>query len=304
MNIAKNYEFIIQENPEIEHPYFLLDYQSGAGERYYMAKLSKKAKVKVMITFVIGEDKVAYSLPNAPFGGFWADKKVSTESLVSIMEELFRELKIMGVKTFKVNQSTILYEENSPLINYVMDSQGFALKKILLHHYMVDRKFIKGYVQAKAPKHKKKLKKLEYLTEVSGIKTFNFLKNIKKWRSQRGHDYKLSEERLIHQVAAYPERYHLVSVMQDAEPLAHALCVRLTPNSLYYFLPAIDPQRQQSYTGEALLFEVVRLGESLGVDFIDLGSSDLENQPNHNLIRFKNKYANQRVNKYNWEIEF
>ncbi|AGA79060.1 GNAT family N-acetyltransferase [Echinicola vietnamensis] len=302
MDIAKNYDFVLQENPPTEHPYFLHDYLIGEGERYFCARLLKKQKVRALIYVVLKADGRAISLNNAPFGGLWTERKISSDSLQYLVAELILALKSLGAHSFRLVQPPSTYDENNPLVHYVLKSQGFQLEGVLLHHFLEDKKYIKGFIHAKASKHKKKVKKLHCTVETGSIKTFNFLKDIKWWRTQRSHEYNVQEEKLIRQVSAYPDRYFLVSLYQEAQAVAHALCVKLTPNSLYYYLPAINPALQQAYTGEALLFEVIRLGESLGVDFIDLGSSDLDGQPNHNLIRYKMKNANNAGNKFIWTL--
>ncbi|AWW32318.1 GNAT family N-acetyltransferase [Echinicola strongylocentroti] len=304
MDIAKNYDFVIQENPPIDHPYFLHDYLIGKGERYFCARLLKKQKVKALVYLVLKSDGTAISIKNAPFGGVWTEKKIASDSLQLLISELLLALKALGAKRFKVVQPPDAYEDNNPLVHYILKAQGFRLEGILLHHFLEDKKFIKGFIHAKLSKHKKKIKKINCNVETGSIKTFNFLKDIKWWRTQRGHEYNVNEEKLIQQVSAYPDRYFLVSLYQGEQAAAHALCVKLTPNSLYYYLPAINPDLQHAYTGEGLLFEVIRMGEALGVDFIDLGSSDLDGQPNHNLIRYKMKNANGTSNKLVWDIKF
>ncbi|MBD8487212.1 GNAT family N-acetyltransferase [Echinicola sp. CAU 1574] len=303
MDIVKHYDFVIVEQPNEDHPYFLHDYTPSEGERFFCAKLLKKQKPKGQLFFVLKKDGTAISLKNAPFGGFWLEKKISSESFQVFVEELTLELKALGANTLTVIQPPDIYESNNPLIHYILKTQGFFMDNMLLHHFLEDRRFMKGFLHAKSSKHRKRIKKLEYEIEVGGIKNFNFLKDIKWWRSQRGHEYNVQEEKLIQQVSTYPERYFLISLVQAQNTVAHVLCVKLTPNSLYYYLPAINPTLQETYTGEALLFEVVKLGESLGVDFIDFGSSDLDGKANHNLIRFKSKNANKAFNKISWTIK-
>ena len=303
MDTGKNYEFILQENPREVHDYFLQDYIPSNGERYFSAKLLKKQKCKVSVFFVVLKGALAISIENAPFGGFRVEKRVTSDSFQFFIGELLLALKSMGVTELKVVQPPEPYEQNTPLINYMLKKLGFEVVDIDLHHFLEDKKFIKGFLYAKASKHKKKLKRLNYSVEVGGIKTFNFLKDIKWWVTLRGNEYLVPEEYLIRQVGEYPDRYHLVSIFQEEEVISHALCIKLTGNSLYYYLPAIHPNLQNGYTAEAMLFEVIKLGESLGVDFIDLGSSNLDGQANHELNRFKSRYANNSSNKMVWSIQ-
>ncbi|WP_215226446.1 GNAT family N-acetyltransferase [Echinicola shivajiensis] len=299
----KNYDFVIHEDPMDVHDYFLQEGILAKGDRYFCAKLLKKNKSKMILYFVLLPDGQAVSLKNTPFGGFWVEKKVSSEAVQYFLEELIIGLKSLSCRSFKLVQAPDLYESNNPLIHYILSSMGFVLKGMLLHQFLEDRKIIKGLLMAKIPKHKKKMKKLGYTTELGSIENFNFLKDVKQWRKIRGHEYNVKEESLINQISSFPDRYFLISIYQDGIPVSHVLCVKLTSNSLYYYLPAINPHIQVAYSGEAMILEVIQLGDSLGVDFIDFGSSDLDGEANHSLIRFKSKFANANANKLTWVLE-
>ncbi|WP_186755574.1 GNAT family N-acetyltransferase [Echinicola salinicaeni] len=299
----KNYEFVIRENPTDVHDYFLQEGILSKGDRYFCAKLLKKNKSKMLLYFVVLSDGHVVSLKNTPFGGFWVEKKVSSEAVQFFLEELIIVLRQLSCRSIKIVQAPDLYEHNNPLIHYMLSGFGFELKGMLLHQFLEDRKVIKGLLMAKLPKHKKKMKKLGYTTELGSIKNFNFLKDIKNWRKIRGHEYNVQEESLINQISSFPDRYFLISIFQEGIAVSHVLCVKLTSNSLYYYLPAINPQMQVTYSGEAMIIEVIQLGDSLGVDFIDFGSSDLDGEANHSLIRFKSKFTNSTANKLTWVLE-
>ncbi|UCS95827.1 GNAT family N-acetyltransferase [Echinicola marina] len=299
----KNYDFVLHENPSDVHDYFLQEGILSKGDRYFCAKLLKKNKCKMLLYFVLLSNGQAVSLKNTPFGGFWVEKKVSSEAVQYFLEELIVHLKKIPCRSLKVVQAPGLYESNNALIHYILYSKGFELKGMLLHQFLEDRKIIKGLLMAKLPKHKKKMKKLGYSVEQGSIKSFNFLKDIQQWRRIRGHEYNVQEESLINQISSFPDRYFLVSIYHDETPVSHVLCVKLTSNSLYYYLPAINPQMQVTYSGEAMMLEVIQLGDALGVDFIDFGSSDLDGATNHSLIRFKSKFANATANKLTWILE-
>ncbi|MDN3667927.1 GNAT family N-acetyltransferase [Echinicola jeungdonensis] len=303
MNTEKNYDFLLKEVGQVDHDYFLHDYSPSNGEKYYCAQLFKKQKLKASIYFQFQENGEMTSLKEAPFGGFWVEKKISSESFQFFVEQLLIAIRGLGGRSLEITQAPDPYQPQNPMIHYILNTLGFKMKKMLMHQVFENRKEIKQYLQEKASKNKKKQEKFNLDVEVGPIKNFNFLKDIKWWRTIRDHEYKVDEEKLIQQVSAYPDRYHLVTVEEGGEAVAHVLCVQLTSNSLYYFLPAMNPNNQQTFTGEVAIYSVIQLGDRLGVDFIDLGSSEWQGSANHSLIHFKSKVANNSSNKLTWQIQ-
>ncbi|WP_194774361.1 GNAT family N-acetyltransferase [Pararhodonellum marinum] len=301
--MTKKYSFFWEPAHWSGHDYFLHDQKIDQENKYYCARLFKDKKLKITLYLAIRNDE-AISLPAAPFGGFWIDKKVSSEYFQYFVDLILKELSLLKIRCFSLVQAPKPYQENDEMIHYVLYRMGFELSQILLHQFIHDRKYIKGYVADHQLKFGRKLKKLSWELQVGQIKNLNFLQEIHKWRALRQHDYSVQEEQLIHQISTYPDRHFLITLASVKEPFAHVLCVKLTSNSLYYYLPAINPVGQHSFSGDALMFGVLKLAENLGVDFIDLGSSDLSTEINHNLMRFKSKFANSESNKLSWKFYF
>ncbi|GAB3649540.1 hypothetical protein GCM10028791_15290 [Echinicola sediminis] len=303
MDTGKSYEFIVQKNPEDEQGCFLGDHFPLNGEQIFVAKLLKKQKCKVSIAFMVSEEGMAVSRKELSYGGFWVDKKITVDSFLHFIKELVSTLNSMGIRELKLVQPPEIYEQNNPLIHFVLQNQGFSLEGMEMHHFLVDKKFIKGFVHAKLSKHKKKVKKMECAVEVGGIKNFNFLKAVKEWHTHSGDAYRIQEDALISQVGGFPERFFLISFLCNGESVAHALCVKLTDNSLSYHLSAFDPSFDHVYAMEGMMFEVIRLGESLGVDIIDLGTVITNGREGLKEGQAKLKYSNKISNKTVWAIQ-
>jgi hypothetical protein len=301
--MTKKYSFFWEKAQLSGHDFFLHDQKLDQEKHYYCARLLKDKKLKIIL-FVAIKEKTAISIPSAPFGGFWIDKKISSEYFEYFVDLVLKELRSMDLSFFKLVQPPSPYQECTESINYVLFRLGFGLEEILMHQFISDKKFIKNILTEKQGKSQRKLKKLGWEIQIGQIKNLGFLQDIHQWRELRNHEFNVREDSLIQQISAYPDRHYIISIFSDKEAFAHVLCVKLTSNSLYYYLPAINPVGQHAFSGEALMFGVIKLAENLGVDFIDLGTSDLTSGINHNLLRFKGKFTNLEANKLTWKYCF
>lgn len=282
--------------------YFLANIPGG-GLEYLHFEDQKKGKVKIWITLAITSDQRAISLPNLPFGGFWCEKGLNSSILESFIEFLTGKLKARGVKSITIVQAPKNYECHSDLVNYLLFKLGWNLKNVLSHQFYTGSKKITKFLLAEGPRIRRKLKAAGLATSHHSISSFEFLKKIKAWNSQKGYESSLIEDHLVQQVSSYPERYFLLKLEKGEEVVGFVLAVLLTPNSLYYFLSGLDSTKEIKGGGDFLLFELFLLAKEQKVDFIDLGSSDLGARANHSLIFFKARFSNDISNKMSWSKE-
>jgi hypothetical protein len=171
---------------------------------------------------------------------------------------------------------------------------------VLSHQFFLGNKKIKKLVQKEAAKFQKRAKDYRLKISHSSISNFGFFKEMRTWNAQRGYEVKIDENRIVQQVSAYPERYFLITISQNEIAIGYSLAVKLSSDSLYYFLSAINPKTSLKNGGELILIELFQLAVAQKVDFIDLGSSDLEEGANHSLMFFKSRFANDISNKITW----
>ncbi|RAI89272.1 hypothetical protein [Algoriphagus yeomjeoni] len=260
----------------------------------------KKQKTKALITFGITKTGEAISLPKSPFGGFWIVDSSSSASLESFIEAIVAELIHRGIKSIAISQAPKPYEPQTDLINYLLVKSGFEQENVLSHHFFLGKKKIKKLAQKASPKLQSKRKISDIKISHSTISNFGFLKEIKSWNTQKGYDITLDDNRIVQQVSEYPNRYFLITLSKNGEAIGYSLAVKLTSNSLYYFLSAINPKIPVKNGGELILTELFQLAVEQKVDFIDLGSSDLHDGVNHKLMFFKSRFSNDISNKITW----
>lgn len=260
----------------------------------------KKQKTKAIITFAISARGEAISLPQSPFGGLWIYDGLSSASLEAFIMAIVDELNHRGIYSISITQPPKPYEPQFDLVNYLLFKSGFEQEKIVSHHFFMGKKKIKKLVQKESAKLQKKNKNSGLKSSYSSISNFGFLKEIRSWNALKGYEVAIDENRIVQQVSEYPDRYFLITVSKDSVVIGYSLGVRLTCDSLYYFLSAINPKTPVKNGGELILNELFQLAVDLKVNFIDLGSSDLEERANHSLMFFKSRFSNDICNKITW----
>ena len=302
-SIASNYSFSIKDFEGEYHDFFLQAFPPDKSSDYLHGKLFKKGQLKGEIFVSIDQDLNAVSISENPFGGIWIHGNLTPSAITFLIQELINVLRKKGIKSLIIIQPPDLYCHQSDLIIYLLFTAKFKLLKILTHQFLSGKKKLKQMANAHMKNCEKKASCLDLKINTDKLHNFSFLQDISNWNQMRGYKSSFTEDRLIRQVSIFPERYFLISILHENIAIAHTLAVKLTNNSLYYFLSGINPKNQQSTTGELMMAYLLKLAVDLKVSFLDYGSSDNDGVPNHNLMFFKSKYTNVYSNKYIWKIE-
>lgn len=300
--IADTHELQVVSSMEERSSYFLRNCATMGYSTQLDFKWVKKGKTKASLTLAISDTKVV-SLPMSPFGGIWIEEMLSSAALEDFIKAVLEDLKLRNVSFIRLSQPPKPYESNFDLINYLLFKLGFEQESLLSHQFFIGKKKIKKLVQKENSKHLAKTKELGLKIQTGPIQSFGFLQEIKTWNQSRGYDILFDDARLIAQVSDFPERYFLISITKDGKPIAYTLGVKLLPDSIYYFLSATLPKSSIKNLGELCLFQLFQLASDQKLNFIDLGSSDLESGANHSLIFFKSRFSNDISNKVIWTLK-
>lgn len=292
------------ESAPIDHAYFLLKLDSSADSQHLTFRLLKKEKEKAILKMVILQNGEAVSLPNLPFGGVWVSGQIHSEELQFFVKEVLQELQLRKCSAVKIIQPPKPYEKYSDLIGNVLFKEGFTPELVHSHQFFLGKKKLKSEVKAFSDRNRKSLHSLDLNVKIGPVQNLNFLKDIRNWNSERGYLTLFDENRLIHQVSVFPERYFRISLMQRSEAIAHCLAVKLLPDSIYYYLSAIRPNSNISNGGDLLLQSLFQLAAEQKTEFIDLGSSEVDSEINSGLMFFKARFSNDVSNKVTWTRRF
>ncbi|WP_051287111.1 hypothetical protein [Algoriphagus mannitolivorans] len=298
--IGDSYTLAVIPDPKEDSGDFFMDSRSSEFPRQLEFQFGKNGKPRVSLLIAISNENHAISLPYAPFGGIWSKENVSSEILEDFIREVIDYLKGIGIESLEIIQPPKPYVFQSDLINNLMLKSGFELRKVLSHQFFLGKKKIKRLVQEQSSKIHRKEKESGIKIRAGAIQNFKFLDEIRTWNSSRGYEVTFEEKRLISQVSEFPEKYFLISLSQGEREIAHSLVVKLTSDSLYYFLSAMDPKSSVKSLGDILVFSLFQLASEQKIELIDLGSSETHHRINHSLMYFKSRFSNDISNKISW----
>ncbi|MCE7053308.1 hypothetical protein LZF95_01380 [Algoriphagus sp. AGSA1] len=304
----KNFKKVINEPHNLRvipawratRDYFLSNFLCEAYQEQLDFIWEKSQKCKAVISFAISESGEAVSLPESPFGGFWIMETLSSSSIEAFISAVLEELGHRGIRSVTITQAPKPYEIQSDLINYLLFKSGFVQKKLVSHHFFIGRKKIKKQLQKETARLQSKSREVGLRISHSNISNFKFLKSIREWNMRKGYEITVDEDRLVRQVSEYPDRYFLTSLANNGEDIGYCLGVKLTSDSIYYYLSALNPQVNVKNGGELMLNDLFKVAVEQKVNFIDLGSSDLIAVANHSLMFFKSRFSNDVSNKVTW----
>ncbi|MEN2281557.1 hypothetical protein AAGF08_05410 [Algoriphagus sp. SE2] len=298
--ISKGLELLVDLFSSSQKDYLLSNFSIPGDLQLLDFYLLKNGKKKATITFSISKEYQAKSIPLAPFGGFYILDKINSAALEIFIKETISYLRETGVNQIEITSAPKPYEDYHDLINYLLFKNKFTIENLLCHQFFLGRKKIKKWVTLEQSKFQKLIQKQEIKIKSESINNFHFLNDIRQWNMERGYQMSYDENRIILQVSENPERYFLISIFDSKKPIAHCLAVKLFPDTLYYFLSAINPKSKLKNGGDILLHQLFKLANDEKVKLIDFGSSDLGRKVNHPLMFFKSRFATDFSNKITW----
>lgn len=299
---TESYELKVIPSFQEKWDYFLRDFPIPGYSEQLDFLWVKKGKIRASISFAISMEGEAVSLPLCPFGGFWLEESLNSDALEGFIHAVIKDFSKRGVTHLSITESPKPYGHANDLINYLLFKCGFKQVEVISHQFFIGRKKIKNLVFKEQAGFVAKANNAGVKMIHGPIQNFGFLQEIKSWNFQRGYTINLDENRLVHHVSVCPERYFLIAILKNNEPIGYSLGVKLTANSIYYYLSAINPKVSIKNGGELILYELFRIAAEQKVDFIDLGSSDLKTSTNHSLMFFKSRFANDISNKITWTL--
>ena len=299
---TESYQLKVVLSSEEKWDYFLRNFPIPGYSEHLDFLWVKKGKIRASISFMISKESEAISLPQSPFGGFWLEESLNSDALEGFIHAIVNEFSKRGIARLTITEAPKPYGIANDLINYLLFKFGFEQKGLVSHQFFIGRKKIKKLVLKEQAGFNAKAINAGIQLIHGPIQNFGFLQEIKSWNQQRGYLVNLDENRIVQQVSVCPDRYFLVTILKNNEPVGYSLGVKLTSNSLYYYLSAINPKVSLKNGGEFILYELFRVAVEQKVDFIDLGSSDLESSANHSLLFFKSRFANDISNKITWNL--
>jgi hypothetical protein len=236
------------------------------------------------VVFSIQND-LAVSLPQGLFGGVVKKHRaVHFDVFESFWREVRAELNKEGVTRAEIIQPPDIYKGYVQL-QWLMEVGFSPMYEDITHHI-----HLRGFEL-----HKMEQKKLDKLSSVDfAVKQLDVedlheaYDLLDACREEKGLKLNISFERLEALFQAFPDRYEIFMGYLNLKPSCAVITLRVAPKIVYYFLPGtLKAARAQSPMVGLLDYIVTYYADTH--QYLDLGVSSIEGEPQKGLIAFKER---------------
>lgn len=230
------------------------------------------------------------SPPAAPFGGIEPLEELSAERIHFLLSCVNDWARARRFSSLIMKLPALVYHPSVRKLLDLLCLNGYQIQSSLdNHHIEISETPFEALITSA---EKRRLKKCK----IAGFKT-NRVANNQLWemyqfiaasRTDSGYPMSTSFSTLQSLSSAFPSRFLMFNVCDDAKIIAAAILLRVSPTICYTFLPATD-QNYYRYSPMVLLTETLyNYCFQNAIRILDLGTScDERGTPKPGLIRFK-----------------
>ncbi|MFD1145243.1 GNAT family N-acetyltransferase [Larkinella insperata] len=225
-----------------------------------------------------------------------------------------------------MSSKKLLYADNKlpdsgiRLVNYpdfYSPNQAQRLRRLLLkagftvcyeelnQHVLVDSRPFAEQIQPAQRRRLRKCQQAGFTTQIWDKPDVDKLFTlIQKARHRKGLPVTIQSKDLASLLSNFRDVCPVFTVQNGEELVAACIGIRVTPDILYYFLPA-DHEDYQQFSPSVLLIEsLYAYCQQHGMPWLDLGISTSRGVRNEGLIRFKRQLGAIETSKFIYEMRF
>jgi hypothetical protein len=274
-----------------------LQSQTDWKEFHWLDNVSKTVLLSIFFTLNEG---VARSPFRAPFGGFEIADGAQSETLITFIHEIEKELGRDQIRTLEILCPPELYSRNQPWITSTLVSQGYEI--VLTEPgtcITVDETPLANKMAKDKLTRLKKCEKAEVLFSEIGLEKLSEVYIfIEACRSKQERKLSMTLEDLTKTIEALPESFFIVGAYDKQKLISASICIRVSPTIIYTFYSAHHPEYNDISPQVFLLSKLYDGCSRNKVKLLDLGTSALDGQPNTPLLDFKLRMGATATNKY------
>jgi hypothetical protein len=275
-----------------EEPYFRLH---STSQEDIFAQLVCIPSRKVRATVIFYADKnFSFVSPNrGTFGGVTLSEPIEMPLLERFIFTTKGYLIKMGAQSISIKCAPFRHNLalSSVMTNILLRHEFRISGHELNYEIHVDDRLFTDRVDYGNEKRIRKCQKAGFFaSQVDSADYRKVYQLIKKNRERREFPITMSLEQVGKMVEIFPERMRFFAVHRDVEKsdmVAAAVCIAIT-KSILYVLYWGDVADVESYSPVALLADgIYGHCQQRGIKWLDVGTSTVDGEPNHGLIRFK-----------------
>lgn len=261
-----------------------------------------KSYILGIIRFQIDDD-TATSLVNAPFGSVILNTQVEFEILDKFIRFFTEYLFDSGVSRIIINHYPWIYNpiQHDKIVS-AYGLSGFNVGKVDISHYVqIDSDSLISKLHRMEKRKLSKCKKEGFLFKEHHNKDLNFLFTfIKSFRIKRNIPLNIDLQIIEALISKLPDHYKLFSLNSGNDLIACTIAVKASKDVLYNFLPAHNPKYDAYSPMVYLLEKIYEYAGKHQFKYLDLGISSINNKPQPDLIKFKERMGGITASKFSF----
>lgn len=252
------------------------------------------------ICFQLNQNR-AISLGSAPFGGIQSQVPLAQNTL-----NQFWDYVILRLQSYNIDQITI---KDAPSFYDCTESKSPNIKTSvatdeIYHHIPIDQHALSTRLKDMQVRRLKKCKQAGFTFKKESLSALpEIYQFIEMCRSEKNYMAPMPKEKLEASMIRLPDAYHIFCCYDGDRLIAATICVSVTEDVLYHFLPASLATYNQYSPMVFLINEIYDFGQRNDYKHLDLGSSMLDGKPNKKLISFKASMAGMEERRSIYTIE-
>lgn len=228
----------------------------------------------------------------ASFGYPEIAEGTSFEKVQAFMDALYQDIYNENVKIIRWLHFPEIYNSYyNSIITQSLLNLGFVIEDSFINHHLPADQAFENTLKDDTRRRLKKLIKSDFTIEVR--EEFNsslFYNKIIKWREKNGFPINIKSEVLDDLVERFNDKYVLFTMRNSGDIIASCLGIKVNEKTLYYFIPAHDPNFDAFSPAIGLIKSMHEYVREKNMNFLDLGTSKAKREAeNFGLTRFKEK---------------
>lgn len=273
-------------DPGIFHDPKHLALQAASGWNSFYVKLDNA--IEGIVHFHIREDNAA-SPYRSPFGSFLFSEEVDESTLTEFIAYTENQLKSKNVNSVVIKNQPELYATKNKLLTNVLSKLDYSIAREETSAVIfVTRKPFESGLHKSEKKRLRKCREAELAFERMPLeqlqKIYVFLEAC---REEKGYSLSMSFDEITKLAQNFPGRIILTTVIDKNQIVAANISIRAYNHVLYNFYH--DHAGEYDHLSPVVLLNegLYQLCQNEGIQFLDLGTSNIGDALNESLLNFK-----------------
>ncbi|CAN5132730.1 hypothetical protein BH23BAC1_BH23BAC1_00240 [soil metagenome] len=268
-----------------------LKHQLPASQSFFYIINDKDKTLAARIHFFIMESGEALSPYRSPFGSLEFSNSLDLKILGAFLQYFIEQLRNQNIQSVQITTFPFAYDEkNSIKLCHVLLEAGFTIPKSEFNHHLFHFKqdFEKNLHKMEWRKLKKAKQADLIFSPETAINLPYVYAFINECRAERNQSLSMQFSELAEIINHFPKNYFLYTVKIREKIIAATIVVKVNDKIWYNFYPASTIESNH-LSPLVFLYNNILMNLPEEVEIFDLGTSHVQNQPNHGLIKFKER---------------